>query len=235
MQQEKERLEEVHRFLQLDFDRSSEFQDIVDLAARLCDMPVALITLLDKEVNWIKVRTGIEAAVMPRDTSFCQFGIQQSGLLIIPDASKDHRFDDNPLVQADPKVRFYAGAPLCLNNGYRLGTLCLFDVKPNNITELQQKALVILSRQVTFLMELELNNKLLKQQVEKIEAHNAQLKKIAHIQSHDFRQPLTTIMGLINTIKEDDYVADKERLVLIEDAANNLDAKIHAIVSETEK
>ncbi len=232
-QDEKKRLEAVHRFLLLDYDKSSEFQDIVDLAAQLCEMPVALITMLDKDVNWIKVRTGIDAEVMPRETSFCQYGIQQDQLLIIPDATKDSRFDSNPLVQENPNVRFYAGAPLVLNNGLRLGTLCLFDVKPNNISALQQKTMTILSRQVTFLMELELSHKLLQQHVEKIEANNASLRKIAHMQSHDIRQPLTSIMGLINTIKDDDYVIDRERLLMIEEAAQDLDTTIRAIVTET--
>jgi len=232
-QQENERLEAVHRFLALDYDKSREFQEIVDLAAELCEKPVAMITLLDKDVNWTKVTKGLDVAVMPRETSFCQFTIQQNELLIINDTEKDHRFDDNPLVYSDPHVRFYAGAPLTIKSGLRLGSLCLFDGKPNTITELQQKTLTILSRQVTFLMELELSYLLLSKHVAEIEASNESLRKIAHMQSHDIRQPLTSIMGLINTIKADDYVIDKERLLMIEEAANDLDGKIHAIVNET--
>jgi GAF domain-containing protein len=232
---EKERLEEVHRFLQLGFDKSSEFQDIVDLASQLCDKPVALITLLDEDINWVKVRTGIQIEMMPRETSFCQYSIQQDDLLIIPDATKDKRFENNPLVQSDPNIRFYAGAPLTLNNGLKLGTLCLFDAKPNNISELQQKTLTILSRQVTFLMELELSHKLLQQHIAEIEAKNESLRKIAFMQSHEIRKPLSTIMGLVGNIKDQNYVADKEILLIIEEEANNLDTQIRAIVNETSK
>jgi hypothetical protein len=73
------RLEEVNRFLQLDFNKMSELQDIVDLATQLCDKPIALITILDEHVNWLKVRSGVDVEVMPRETSFCQYGIQQFG------------------------------------------------------------------------------------------------------------------------------------------------------------
>jgi GAF domain-containing protein len=232
---EKERLEEVHRFLQLGFDKSSEFQDIVDLAAQLCDKPVALITLLDEDINWVKVRTGIPIEMMPRETSFCQYSILQDDVLIVPDATKDDRFSTNPLVQSDPNIRFYAGAPLILNNGFKLGTLCLFDAKPNNISELQQKTLTILSRQATFLMELQLSHKLLKEHIAEIEGKNESLRKIAFMQSHEIRKPLSTIMGLVGNIKEADYVADKELLLIIEEEANNLDTQIRAIVNETSK
>jgi len=231
--EESARLEAVKSFLQLNFDKSMEFQDIVNLAAELCEKPVALITLLDKEVNWVKVKTGIELDIMPRETSFCQYSIQQDDLLVINDTTKDSRFDNNPLVNEAPNVRFYAGAPLIVKNGLKLGTLCLFDEKPNSLTELQQKTLTILSRQVTFLMELELGQLLLKEHVAEIEKQNTSLRKIAQIQSHDIRQPLTSIMGLVNTIKADNYVADKERLLMIESAAHELDRKIHAIVEQT--
>ena len=170
---------------------------------------------------------------MPRETSFCQYAIQQDDLLIVNDATKDSRFDNNPLVHESPNVYFYAGAPLIVKNGVKLGTLCLFDGKPNSLTELQQKTLTVLSRQVTYLMELELGQLLLQQHVKEIEMQNESLKKIAQIQSHDIRQPLTSILGMINVIKADNYVADKERLLMIESAANELDSKIHAIVAQT--
>ncbi len=233
MTTEAQRLEAVHRFLEIDYDKNNEFQNIVELAAELCEKPVALITLLDEEVNWIKVRTGVDHAVMPRETSFCQYGIQQNEVLVIKDATKDSRFDTNPLVHENPNVRFYAGAPLTIKSGMRLGTLCLFDLQPNDITDQQKKTLDILSRQATYLMELELNHKLLQQNLKQIEQQNESLKKIAEVQSHEVRQPLTSIMGLVKLIKDEGYVADKEKLVMIEEAANQLDDKIHEIVEKT--
>lgn len=232
-QQENIRLEAVREFLDMEYDQASEFQDIVNFAAELCGTPVALITLLDKDVNWVKVRTGIDAPAMPRETSFCQYTIQSDGLTIIPDTLEDRRFDNNPLVHEPPHVRFYAGAPLIIKGGIRLGSLCLFDAKPNNISKIQQKALAVMARQVTFLMQLELNRKVLQNNLEALEEKNESLRNIAHMQSHDIRQPLTSIMGTMDMIKNDDYKADKEKLMMIEEAANELDNKIHAIVEQT--
>jgi len=230
---EAERVEAVKLFLQLGFDKIRELQDIVNLASQLCEKPVALITLLDEDVNWLKVRKGVDEGTMPRETSFCQYSIQQEGLLIVPDASSDERFENNPLVHHSPKVRFYAGAPLTLRNGLKMGTLCLFDLKPNHLTSMQQETLMILSRQVTYIMELELGQLLLKQHIEEIERQNESFRKIAQIQSHQVRQPLTSIMAIINLIKLDDYVADKETLMMMEKSAQILDSRIHEIVKET--
>ena len=230
---EKERIEEVHKYLSLDLSKSSELQDIVDLAAELCNKPIAIITLLDEHVNWLKVRSGVDVEVMPRNTSFCQFGIQEDNILIVPDALKDERFDNNPVVHSDPNIRFYAGAPLVLNNGFKLGTLCLFDLKPGNINMLEQKALRTLARQVVSLLELELGKINLKKQLEEIKAKNEALMRIAYIQSHDVRQPLTSIMGLVSLVEENMHTVDDEWLQMIMEATNNLDAMIRAIVDES--
>lgn len=230
---EEERLNEVSRFLKLDFDKSSDFQDIVELAAQLCEKPVALITLLDAESNWLKVRFGTNFEVMPRETSFCQYGLQQDTLFMVTDATKDSRFINNPLVHSDPNLRFYAGAPLVFNNGLKLGTLCLFDTKPNTLTEVQQKTLSVLARQVTSLMELEMNRLELKQQIEASEAKNESLMKIAQLQSHQIRQPLTAIMGLINLLKEDREALDDDWLVMFDMATANFDQTICQIVAES--
>lgn len=233
MNVEQERLKEVTKFLELDFNRSTEFQDIVELAAQLCEKPVALITLLDDESNWLKIKTGTDIDVMPRETSFCQYGIEQDDLFIISDATKDSRFVNNPLVHADPNLKFYAGAPLILNNGVKLGTLCLFDQKPNTLTDLQQKILPILARQVTFLMELELSRMQLKQQTEETEAKNQSLMKIAQLQAHQIRQPLTTIMSLINLVKDGYENVNEEWMSMFETATNNFDKTIHDIIAES--
>lgn len=231
--EELKRLEEAHRFLQLDFDKKHEFKDITDLAAQLCDKPVSLITILDKEVNWIKIATGVDMKASPRATSFCQYGIQEDELLIIPDATKDSRFVNNPLVQGTPGVRFYAGAPLVLSTGYKIGTLCLFDFKPGSLTPTQQKALVMLSRQATFLMELELAQEQLLSHIREIESKNQSLRAIAQMQSHDIRQPLASIVGLVNLVKDGQHVVDDDWLKMVSDATGILDDKIHAIVNET--
>ncbi len=230
---EKKRLLEVKKFLQLDFNKSDDFTNIVELAAKLCNKPVALITLLDDKYNWLKVKYGTDIEIMPRETSFCQFGIQQNDILIIEDASKDNRFNENSLVHSDPNLRFYAGVPLKLKNGEKLGTLCLFDQKPSVLTELQQKTLTLFAKQATVLMELEMSQTQLKNQVEQTEAKNDCLMKIAQLQSHQIRQPLTTLMSLINVIKEGYQNLDNQWLSMLETATHNFDTTIRTIVSES--
>ena len=231
--EEKERIAEVSRFLELDFYKSLEFKEIVELAAQLCDKPVALITLLDGDSNWLKARYGTDIEKMPRETSFCRHAIQQDEVLIIPDAMKDDRFSDNPLVNADPNLRFYAGAPLTLNNGLKLGTLCVFDQKPSTLSPTQIKILSVLARQVTYLMELEMSHIKIKQQIEETEAKNVALMKIAQLQSHQIRQPLTSLMGLVNLIKEGHQVVNEDWLSMFDRATTDFDQTIHDIVAES--
>lgn len=230
---EKERIAEVQRYLALDLSGSRELQDIVDLAAEICDKPIALITLLDEHFNWLSVRSGVDITVAPASTSFCRFGIRQDSILVIPDASSDERFEANPLVNKDPHIRFYAGAPLTLSNGLKLGTLCLFDVKVNELNPLQRKALTILSRQAVSLMELEMNKQQLKKQIAATEAKNAALTRIAYMQSHDIRQPLASIIGLVDLVKSDLQAVDADWLAMMTTSTDDLDAKIRAIISES--
>ncbi|CAM4023636.1 PAS domain S-box protein [Flavobacterium antarcticum] len=230
---ENNRLLEVKKYLQLDFNASDDFKNIVELAAKLCDKPVALITLLDDKYNWLKVKYGTDIEAMPRETSFCQFGIQQDEIMIVEDATKDIRFDQNELVHSNPNLRFYAGVPLTLKNGEKLGTLCLFDQNPNSLTEIQKKTLTLFAKQATVLMELAMSQIQLQRQVEETEAKNVSLIKIAQLQSHQIRQPLTTLMGLINSIKEGYQKVDAEWLTMFETATGNFDNTIRNIVAES--
>lgn len=227
------RIQKVHECLQIAYDEINEFQDIVNLAAELCDKPVAIMTLLDENENCLVVRAGVEAKVMPRKTSFCQYCIKQEDVFIVNDASKDARFDDNPLVHNNPKLRFYAGAPLKMNGGLTIGALCLFDVKPGEITEKQQKILAVLSKQVVNLIELNLSQTRLHQQVEETEAKNEALRKIAQMQSHYIRQPLTSVMGLVDNVKDGYFKVDDEWLKMMIEATTVLDNRIRNIVTES--
>ncbi len=230
---EKRRIEAVHQFLEIDFDKSHEYQEIVDLASELCEKPVAILTLLDEEVNWLKVKTGVNLDVMPRDTSFCQFVVGSGHVQMVEDATKDVRFDNNQLVYGEPFIRFYCGTPLALSNGLVVGSLCLFDKKPGSLSDLHKKSLRVLARQITNMMELEISHKLLKLKIEEIEDRNKSLLKIAKIQSHEVRHPLATIMGLVNMLKEGYQTVDDEWMQMMTESSNNLDKKIASIVHET--
>ncbi len=151
---EVERLAELRRHEILDTPDEPEYGDITFLAAQICGTPAALISFVDSDRQWFKARVGVETRQTPRDISFCAHAINHPGLMIVPDATADERFADNPLVTVDPKIRFYAGAPLVTPRGYALGTLCVIDQEPRELAPNQKRALGALARHVIALLHL---------------------------------------------------------------------------------
>jgi GAF domain-containing protein len=151
---EKKRLKVLWQYDVLDTVPEEMFDDLTELAARICEAPIGLISLVDENRQWFKSRVGVTVSETSRDVSFCAHAIRQNGLFIVPDATKDPRFAHNPLVVSDPKIRFYAGAPLITPDGYALGTLCVIDKVPRELRPQQQQALTVLSRHVMTQLEL---------------------------------------------------------------------------------
>ncbi len=138
----------------LDTPPEAEFDDLVALAAEICAAPISLISLVDSERQWFKASIGVDTCESPIGSSFCAHAIQQEGLFMIEDATKDTRFKKNPMVLESPHIRFYAGVPLHAGNGVAIGTLCVIDTKPRSLSPGQVKALAILSHQVQARLEL---------------------------------------------------------------------------------
>ncbi|NCD71198.1 PAS domain-containing protein [Mucilaginibacter agri] len=151
---ESKRLEAVGRFMVLNDAVSKDLNDIVNLTAQICETPIAMVTIIDEDMQWFKATMGVDIYCNTREASFCRFTIEQDELLIIPDASVDERFKDHPFVVGGPQIRFYAGANLTTRDGQHAGTLCILDVKPKHLTESQQNALRVLAKQAINLMEL---------------------------------------------------------------------------------
>ena len=151
---ETRRLESLRRYELLDTLPEQALDDLTALAAHICEAPISLISLVDEKRQWFKSKTGLAASETPRDVSFCAHALHQADLFIVPDATTDERFADNPLVTGDPSIRFYAGAPLLTPEGQALGTLCVIDRVPRQLTESQEQALRVLSRQVMAHLEL---------------------------------------------------------------------------------
>jgi two-component system cell cycle sensor histidine kinase/response regulator CckA len=151
---ERRRLEILWEYDVLDTPPEAAFDELAALASHICEAPIALISLVDENRQWFKSRVGVTATETARDISFCGHGIQQRDLFIVADAARDERFADNPLVAAEPHIRFYAGAPLITAGGHALGMLCVIDHVPRELRPDQQHALRVLGRHVMNLLDL---------------------------------------------------------------------------------
>ncbi len=358
----------VEQFIDFDLEDDQELVEIVELASAVTHSPIAIISFLDKDTAYFKVKKGVSKTAIPRDMSFCAHAVKQDGLMVIPDMLLDERFLKNPLVTGGSRLRFFAGMPLIAQNGEKIGTLCVLDTEPHILDEHQQLVLKILSNQVMKVVGLRAGLKLLeKKQAEleeqkqlnndanirlrsffesstnfqvllgksgeimdfnktaynfiravhkakivrgealvkylasdfvatfirlynqalegqkafaegstvyeemgviyweaafeaarddenniigvsylirnvterklkeqKIIAQNASLLRIAHIQAHEFRAPLTSIMGLMSLIKQENYSPPEEYLKLLEQAVESLDTTIRRILYDVD-
>ncbi|MEO6851692.1 MAG: PAS domain S-box protein, partial [Mucilaginibacter sp.] len=191
------RLMAVERFKTLELDNDPEFKELIQLASEICDTPVALITLMDNDVQWLKVRHGTDVTEMPVATSFCKHTLQLDDLMVVNDATLDERFVNNPIVANDPNIRFYAGAPLKTSEGQSIGSLCVLDVKPQNLNKHQLMMLKMLSRQVIGLMELRMSMEMLEKNKKEADAQRAIIKK-AEISQRSFFESAPNFHVLLN-------------------------------------
>ncbi|WP_219903923.1 response regulator [Stenomitos frigidus] len=151
---EAQRIEALLSYCVLDTAAEDAFDDLTKLAASICGTPIALVSLLDQHRQWFKASVGLEATETSRDVAFCAHAILQPDVLVVPDTLDDQRFAANPLVTGVPYVRSYAGVPLINPEGYPLGTLCVLDHCPRQLTEQELDALSAIARQVIAQLEL---------------------------------------------------------------------------------
>lgn len=169
---EEARLAALAKYQLLDTEPEMAFDDLALLASHICETPMAAISMVDAARQWFKSRIGLAAPETPRAISFCAHAIQQRGIFIVRDASKDERLRDNPQVTGEPHIRFYAGAPLIAREGHALGTLCVVDRRPRELSAAQIEALGALQRQVE--AQLELRRRLIE-----LRAANEGIQKLA--------------------------------------------------------
>ncbi len=189
---DRERVEALQKYQILDTEPEQAFDDLTLLASFICKTPIALVSLIDENRQWFKAKIGMKPSETPRDIAFCSVAIQQADVTVVPDTLKDERFRDNPFVTSEPKIRFYAGAPLINEDGYALGTLCVIDQRPREMTADQREALQALSRLVLAQLEFRRNLILLKQALnERTKDEHEREREIVKLQ-----QQLTRVLGL---------------------------------------
>ncbi len=175
------RLEALSQYKILDTAPEEGLDELTDLVAKVCETPIALITLIDSHRQWFKSTVGFTIRETPREISFCTYTIVQSGIFIIPDTLADERFATNLLVISEPHLRFYAGAPLISPQGYPLGTICVMDYIPRKLSSIQLEVLQTLSHQV--ISQLELRRNLV--DLAEVKQQSQQLKSKLHLKEQE--------------------------------------------------
>ncbi|MCG6161252.1 hybrid sensor histidine kinase/response regulator [Leptospira bandrabouensis] len=188
----------------LDTPEEEMFDEITKLASMICNVPISLVSLIDETRQWFKSHHGLDTRETPRSLAFCSHAILGDELFVVPNAKLDPRFKNNPLVNEAPNVIFYAGIPLALDDHIKLGTLCVIDNKPRELNENQIQMLRLLGKQTIRLLEMRKATERL--EIEKLSAERATAAKrdfIAAI-SHDIRNPLNSLLGMSEMIRETD-------------------------------
>lgn len=223
---EADRLQELRSLHILDTISEKAFDNLTRLASSICDTPIALVSLVDEGRQWFKSHHGLETRETPREIAFCSHAILQNELYEIKDSHADPRFADNPLVTAPPHVRFYAGAPLCTFEGFNVGTLCVIDHEPRELTDSQRESLQAIADQAVALMELRRALHLRSRLQADRDRRTEQVTRFAYRSSHDLRAPALQVQNLAKRARADfeSCNADDlgEQLAMIEAASIKL-------------
>lgn len=234
---ERERLNALLSYQILDSAPEKDFDDIVKLASEICQTPISMITLIDKERSWFKATVGIDSDFKEsmREISFCAHAINNPNeAFIISNAAEDSRFKDHPFVTHDLKVRSYVGVPLVDPDGFALGSLCVVDIKPRNLDEFQLLSLEKLANQVIKLLQLRKKNLQLQENHNNLLSRYKDLEQFATVVSHDIKSPLSNIMMLSRLLQEnnaDQLDEDgKQMIEYISKSAEELKKLVDAIL-----
>jgi signal transduction histidine kinase len=203
---EAQRLGALRGYNILDTKREDAFDDLTRIAAQICATPMALVSLVDENRQWFKSDVGLGASETPRELAFCAHAILQDKVFEVPDAHDDVRFHDNALVTGAPHLRFYAGAPLQTPEGHSLGTLCVLDRVPRNLSEDQKAALQALARQAMAQMEL-------RRALQEAERTDRYRSRLMAVMGHDLKQPVN-IINMCLTLLEPQLRGEEEEQTL---------------------
>lgn len=206
---EESRLRKLYELGILDTLEEQAYDDLTRLAAEICDTPIALVSLIDRDRQWFKSHYGLNARETPREVAFCAHAILGDDIFVVEESSKDERFCDNPLVTGEPHVEFYAGAPLIMSDNNKLGTLCVIGNKARTISPGQKDALKALARQVVSQLELRLK-------IKELEVLDHAKDEFISMVNHELRTPLTALYGSLSLLlnKKTDLLEDQQQQLI---------------------
>lgn len=229
---ETQRLAALKEYDILDSLPESAYDAITRLASQICETPISLITLLDQHRQWFKSNIGLEGQETPRNESFCAHAILDPQTpLIVEDARLDDRFKYNPLTTGDPHIVFYAGIPLVTPAGYPMGTLCVIDRRPKQLSSGQLQSLRDLSQQVVLLLELRKQNlEAHKARTEAIQAREDKARFLATM-SHEIRNALSPIIGCSGLLAMEVLSSQQKELVdILEFSSTSLQTLLNDVL-----
>lgn len=228
---EANRIKALESYNILDTLADDNFDSITLIASQICGMPISLVSFVDIERQWFKSHFGTIVQETHRDFSFCAHSIlNENEIFEVKDLSLDERFHDNPLVVGIPFARYYAGAPLINKDGFALGTLCVIDYKPRELSELQKNILKSLSNQIVAQLEMT-------KTIRELQFRNEEINRFAYLASHDIKAPIRGMKMLADSILEDNSAilddVSKLALNLISNRAGQLTNLINGILSHS--
>ncbi len=213
---EAQRQRALDRYEILDTDAEFAFDDLTRLASLVCQTPISLIGLIDHRRQWIKARVGLPASVTenPRELAVCNHIVATGQSLEVGDLSADERFATNPFVDSTiagaDAMRFYAGVPLKTADNFTLGTVCVIDTTPRELTDAQRQALTTIAEQVMAQLELKLRNRQLETGYDRLTRANHRLDQFTAMVSHDLKSPLASLLGLADMMLGDARQGDAD-------------------------
>ncbi len=199
---EKDRIVALRKLDIIDTYPEKQYDEIVELASYICETPIGLISIIDKDRQWIKSCIGIKSCEAEKKFTFCQHAVNHPGEIFeVNDARNDDRFKEEAFTFGEKPVVFYASVPLRNNEGIVLGTLCVIDHEPRSLTEKQRRSLLCLANQVINLFEIRIKNNTLRESQKLLKEKNSQLKNFAGVVSHDMKMPLANMIVTMDIIK----------------------------------